>query len=164
MLLWKLGRKNPALLGRKVDVKGEFSPNAMVAALRGAARSQDELGLFWDRDTVAFYGDPAWRATCSGERRELDAVAKNGTITLRFLRETTFPDSPDHKDFRPVCVLLPSPAPDGARLVDAVSGKPLDGAIVTESFALLPLPGRHEKGEERVFRMETKNSRKGRQG
>jgi hypothetical protein len=23
---------------------------------------QDDLGLHWDRDTLAFYGDPAWEA------------------------------------------------------------------------------------------------------
>lgn len=156
ILLWKLGRKNPALLAKSVDAKGEFSPKAMIAALRGSIRSQDELGLFWDRDTVAFYGDPAWRVACPEERRDIETVVKGNKITLRFLRGKTFPDSLDHKDMRPVGVFLPSPPPAGSQIAAFDTGKPVDGAVVTESFALLPLTGRHEKGEELNFKIEKK--------
>ena len=156
ILLWKLGRKNPALLEKGVDAKGEFSPKAMIAALRGVVRSQDELGLFWDRDTVAFYGDPAWRVTCPENRRDMETSVIGNRITLRFLRERTFPDSLDHKDMRPVGVFLPVPPPDGVRIVATATGKPVDGAVVTESFALLPVTGRHEKGEVLNFAIEKK--------
>ena len=161
LLLWKLGRKNPSLLKKVVDAKGEFSPKAMVEGLRGSVRSQDEFGLFWDRDTVAFYGDPAWRVTCPEERKNVETAVRGDRIEVRFLRETAFPDSPDSKEMKPVAVFLPEPPQPGTQVVEAGTGKPVDGAVVTESFALLPVLGRRAAGESLNFKLETKNNRKG---
>ena len=156
ILLWKIGRKNPALLQRSIDANGNFSPKAMVASLKGVVRSHDELGLFWDRDTVAFYGDPAWRVTCPEKMRGIEAVAKGNAITIRFLRENKFPDSLDHKDMKPMPVTLAVPPPKDSCIVAAKTGAPVDGAVVTELFALVPVTGRHEAGEELHFRIERK--------
>lgn len=152
ILLWKLGRMNPALVERRLDAKGKFSPGAVSASLKGVVRSHDEFGLFWDRDAMAFYGDPAWRATCQENRRGMDVSVKGDEIKIRFLRKTDFPDSPDHKDMRPVAAMLPTPPPKGAWLADAGTGAPVGGAVVTELFALIPVTGRHEAGEVLRYR------------
>jgi len=52
--------------------------------LRGEIGSQDGVGLLFDRDAVAFYGDPAWRATMAdGERfYEQTLSEKDGIYTF----------------------------------------------------------------------------------
>jgi zinc protease len=41
--------------------------------------TKDSLGLLWDRDVVAFYGDPAWDARMPAGRQ----VAKAGARSIR---------------------------------------------------------------------------------
>ena len=151
ILLWALGQSNAKLRDLKIDPKGDFDIRAFLQKLEVKPRGQDETGMIWDRDTVAFYGDPAWRVTYPEKRRDIDITHEKNTITLRFLREVGFPDKSRRKDYRPVAVLLDTPLPQGAVVIDAATGKPLDGAVVTELFALIPLAGNHPQGETLRF-------------
>jgi len=153
ILLWKLNRLNPKLRDRRIDPKGKFSTREMIVSMNGIVKTKDELGLFWDRDTVAFYGDPAWDVRCPEKRRDIDVAIDGRNITVRFLREVKFPDSIDSKDMRPVGVLLSTPS-SGSSIVSANSGAALDGAVVTDFFALMPITGTHAKGETLKFRFE----------
>lgn len=151
ILLWVLGQSNAKLRDLKIDPKGNFDIKAFLQNLEVKPRGQDETGMIWDRDTVAFYGDPAWRVTYPEKRRDIDITHEKNAITLRFLREVGFPDKGRRKDYRPVAVLLDTPPPQGAVVVDAATGKPLDGSVATELFALIPLAGNHRKGETLRF-------------
>ena len=156
ILLWILGRSNSDLRDSAIDPKGSFDTRAFFQPLASKLRSQDDAGLIWDRDTVAFYGDPAWRVTYPEKRRDIDIQLEKNTITLRFLRDVTFPDHIDIKGTRPVGVLLNTPPPKDARLVDAATGEPVPDAVVTELFALIPLTGRQEQGKVLRFALKAR--------
>ncbi|MBP5321920.1 MAG: hypothetical protein J6334_13145 [Kiritimatiellae bacterium] len=147
ILLWTLGQVNGGLRDEPLDPKGPFDVRDILRKLAGKVHSQDELGLIWDRDTVAFYGDPAWRVTYPEKRRDIAIDVVKNEISLRFLRDVTFPDKIDIKGTRPVGVLLNTPPPKNAKLVDAATGEPVPNAVVTELFALIPLTGKQEQGK-----------------
>ena len=102
---------------------------------------RDAMGLLWDRDTVAFYGDPAWRAempkpaTPPPWSQELKESGGKFAFTVRCTADGSYPN-------RPVVQLLPG------RLVDI---KILEGAdrkpVITDNFILLPLKGKFAKGD-----------------
>ncbi|HAZ64416.1 MAG TPA: hypothetical protein DCZ72_12525 [Armatimonadetes bacterium] len=66
-LLARLQHEFPDYAGFEpsADEYEQFGLDSMQRRLelpRGLAGGRELLGLLWDRDTVAFYGDPAWRA------------------------------------------------------------------------------------------------------
>jgi hypothetical protein len=102
---------------------------------------RDEAGLLWDRDTVAFYGDPAWvarldrRAERPFEQRLVEA---DGVFTFEVVATA------DGEWQRFPAALLPRRVRDAAVLEG-------DG-LVTDDFVLLPLTGRHTKGDKHRLR------------
>jgi zinc protease len=100
---------------------------------------RDELGLLWDRDTVAFYGDPAWQARPAERKLAWDqtlAVEGNRcTFTLTANEGGTWPD-------KPLVALLPRRVTN-ARVVKGEDLKP----VVTENFILVPMKGQFQPGE-----------------
>jgi len=102
--------------------------------------SRDELGLLWDRDTVAFYGDPAWQARPAGRKlawdQTLTVEGNRYTLTLTANESGTWSE-------RPLVALLPG-RPAGVRVI---KGEDL-GAVVTENFILVPMKGRFQAGDK----------------
>lgn len=103
-------------------------------------RGRDEVGLLWDRDTVAFYGDPAWQARfpAAGRPWEYTLAETEGRFRLQLTAKR------DGKwGSRPVVVLLPF----RVQHVANVSAPDADHPVVTDDFVLLPLKGPFKKGQ-----------------
>lgn len=110
----------------------------------GAAGKQDVRGLEYDRDIVAFYGDPAWEArmadhpkawdqslTLSDDLYTFDVVPRRGEATFRPINTNG-----SQRGGRPIVQLLPHRVKD----VEIVEGADLN-PVVTDDFILVPNPG-----------------------
>ena len=99
-----------------------------LAAKVGTDVSQDNLGLMWDRDVVAFYGDPLWDARLAPQGPTVHtAVTHDGsryTLTVSADATTTLQ--------KPLAVLLPQRVSH----VRDVAGGDLQ-PVVTGNFAML---------------------------
>jgi len=99
---------------------------------------REALGLLWDRDTVAFYGDPAWEARLKKGECPWEQTLKerNGvyTVTIRARRTV--------KPKRPPIVLFPH------RLgkIVVVAGGEFE-PVITDDFLLLGKPVTLEAGK-----------------
>ncbi|MCP4378881.1 MAG: hypothetical protein GY794_22235 [bacterium] len=102
---------------------------------------KDAMGLLWDRDTVAFYGDPAWRAEMPKPTKtppwsqELKVTGDTFTFTVTCAADGTYPS-------RPIVQLLPKRLVD-IKIVDGTNHKP----VITDNFILVPLEGKFSKGD-----------------
>ena len=165
MLLWALSRRDGELASRKIapedfgdgrgtrgfsqahiDVLADEVVGGMVTRI-----DRDAFGLLWDRDIVAFYGDPAQSVTMPASRRSMNVRVKGSEVEIEFLRDVAFGDLVDVKSARPVIALLDAP-PEGARLVDE-SGRPVPDAVVNDMFVIVPVRGRRTAGERLRFRV-----------
>jgi len=99
------------------------------------------LGLLWDRDTVAFYGDPAFdarpkRRDLAWEQR-LTVDSGRHTLALSCRRGGQWPK-------QPVLAFLP-------HRIDAASVKIIEGdatrPVVTDSFLMVPIKGHFDAGD-----------------
>ncbi|MBN1511905.1 MAG: transglutaminase domain-containing protein [Phycisphaerae bacterium] len=111
--------------------------------------SDDEAGLLWDRDVVAFYGDPAWEARRAPAPpawdQKLDVQGDEYTLTVTARADGQWPD-------KPIIHFLPHRVA-GAHVTHNEELMP----IVTDSFVLVPFRGPRVKGKahEIKFRAET---------
>jgi len=106
---------------------------------RGGEKSlREHLGLLWDRDTVALYGDPAWEARLA--RRDLpwttELTESGGRYTLRITSRK------EGRPRKPLAQILPH------RIADAklIKGKQF-APVITDNFILLAEPGPLEAGK-----------------
>jgi len=119
----------------------EFGPSHAI--------SDDEaLGLLWDRDAVAFYGDPAWDARVAPVRPPAWEAALHVDGTTFTLKVTTNLSGKWH---RPPAAILPYRVAN-PRVLSGARLEPL----ITDDFVLLPLSGEHAEAEvyEVVFEAE----------
>lgn len=120
---------NPRLLGKLAASLGYTRPDDGL---------KDNLGLLWDRDTVAFYGDPAWVARLAPRElpftQELTAKGDLHTFTIRAAKDCT--------PARPPATLLPRRIKD----VVLVEGKEL-APLVTDNFIIVTKPGDFAAGK-----------------
>ena len=166
MLLWALAQVDAELPTRKIAVEdfgnGRSSTKKFIEAHAEVLASgvtggivtgidSTALGLLWDRDIVAFYGDPAESVTFPAERRTLKTEINGDEVKITFLKELNFGKLADVKSARPVMVLAETP-PKGTRLVDA-DGKDVPRAVVNDRFVLVPVSGRHAAGETLRYRI-----------
>ncbi len=116
-------------------------------------KNRDLIGLLWDRDTVAFYGDPAWDARLarpsSPNRADLlrslswsqtlDVKGDVYTVTFRAMR--------DADTGRPPAVFLPKRVKN-IKVLEGTEWKP----VITDNFLLLTGVAKFEKGKAYTIR------------
>lgn len=128
----------------------ELSPKARKAGLS----QHDARGLLFDRDVVAFYGDPAWEARMApGQLAWEQALSESDgvyrfEITPRRGEQTFAPISTNgsQRGGRPIFCLLPHRV---AR-AEIIEGSELQ-PVITDNFLLVPNPGTCDA--ERTYRV-----------
>ena len=103
----------------------------------------DARGLLWDRDTVAFYGDPAWtarmapRSTAYNQTLTVSGDTYTLTITPQRGMQSFSPISTNgaQRGWRPIIELLDHRIRD----VHIVAGQELK-PVITDEFVLVPNP------------------------
>lgn len=116
-LIRDLQAKNPRALSFDYDWKpspADKDPQQKMRAFFEAAAAagfdpndRDLMGLLWDRDTVAFFGDPAWSATLDRTkaptpwRLDIENGTEKTTLTVTAIDRTAM------KDARPIGTILP---------------------------------------------------------
>jgi zinc protease len=129
---------NPRLIGKLAASLGYRSWNNDV---------KDNVGLLWDRDTVAFYGDPAWEARLASRTLPFDQklTVENGVYTFQI------DASQDCSAARQPAMLLPH----RIKQVEILQGEQF-APLVTDNFIILMKPGEFERGKTYrvVFRAE----------
>lgn len=103
-------------------------------------KSSDSRGLLWDRDTVAFYGDPAWNATLRALPKAFDQSLTiqedvyTLTVTPRTGNQSYEPINTNgsQRGGRPILEFLPHRIGD----VTIVKGQELN-PVITDDFVLI---------------------------
>jgi zinc protease len=118
---------------------------------------QDAKGLLFDRDIVAFYGDPAWQAKMAdGKKNWKQGLSRNGNEFTFTITPTAGPDSykPVNKNgvqrgFRPFVEFFDRRLRD-VRIVSGSEYNP----VITDTFILVPNPSpdQEAKSIQVVFR------------
>jgi len=106
---------------------------------------KENVGLLWDRDTVAFYGDPAWEARLAPRELpfEKELTFKDDIYTFRITANK------DCKPSRGPAMFLPHRVED----IKILEGQALS-PLITDNFIMLTKPGEFKQGKtyEVVFR------------
>jgi hypothetical protein len=140
-LVHKLVTKYPRQAAIDFDSYDKKAPGRLVK--RHSIAGRDLLGALWDRDCVAFYGDPGWEARMPPERPawtwRLEAARGEYRFTLRALKDGKWGN-------RPVMVFLP----ERLSHVSGVKHKLTRAPTVTDDFVLVPIQGEFAAGEEHV--------------
>lgn len=146
--------KNDSQSNAKVTVHSR-KPSAYARKLR--LGSNDTRGLLFDRDIVAFYGDPAWQAKMAdGKRNWKQALTRKGdeysfsiTPTLGSASYAPVNENGVQRGYRPFITFFDQ------RLAKAeiVSGQELN-PVITDTFILVPNPPSNKPARpiEVVFR------------
>ena len=101
---------------------------------------KDLAGLLWDRDTVAFYGDPLWQARMPASNQPFTTEFSPGqagryTFTIRATAQGNWPS-------RPITAFLPE------RLANPhVTAGAEHQPVLTENFIMVPLKGPCKTGD-----------------
>jgi zinc protease len=141
-LVHQLATRFPDALAAMPDA---YDSEDIAALASGVAKGdRDALGLLWDRDTVAFYGDPAWVAAyaCTAPAFGYRLEENGGVWTLRVtvLKEG---GSRDPKwGVRPFLALLP----ERVTGIREVTCDQQAAPVVTDRFVLVPMDGAQAKG------------------
>jgi zinc protease len=124
--------------------------HALVNRLESGDAGSDARGLEYDRDIVAFYGDPAWEARMADGPKAWDQKLKveDGSYTLEImprLGESTFRPvntNGSQRGGRPIVQFLPQRVRD----IEIVEGKDLR-PVITDDFVLIPNPRESRPGQ-----------------
>ena len=135
--------------GRYTLTEAFFANNhALIHRLRDSATPQRDLrGLAFDRDVVAFYGDPKWSAKMAeGKRAYGQKLTRSGdtytfTITPKQGAKSfeTVNNNGSQRGGRPIVAFLPNRVTD----VQIIKGGQLSPEI-TDDFILVPRPKQHD--------------------
>ena len=117
--------------------------HALVHRLESGQAPRDAKGLTFDRDVVAFYGDPAWEARMARGTLQFDQALteQDGVFTLTITpRDGPRSFAPvntngSQRGGRPIVAFLPRRLAD-AEIVAGNEWRP----VVTDDFVLVPLP------------------------
>ena len=153
----------PGLASDELDDKGQTqSPIRIAEAARAAALNADDArGLLYDRDTLAFYGDPAWAARMADRPKAWNQTLTetNGTWTFNISPnrgERTFTPinlNGSQRGGRPIIQFLPCRLKD-ASVIDGADLNP----VIADTFILVPNPRKCDptKHYRVVFRAKTR--------
>ena len=116
---------------------------ALIHRLETDAAPRDEKGLAFDRDVVAFYGDPAWEARMAPGPLQFDQTLTeaDGVYTLTITPRdgprsfTPVNTNGSQRGGRPMVQFLPRRLAD----IELVSGEQWQ-PVITDTFILVPLP------------------------
>ena len=129
---------------------GHFSLEENASASRKKKQSpemKDNLGLLYDRDVLAFYGDPAWEARMAPHELPFThkLTEKDGIYTFSIVV------SEDCEPRHPPAMLLP----ERLKNIEVIEGKELS-PLITDNFIMLMEPGKFEEGKtyDVVFKAE----------
>lgn len=154
-LLHRLETNFPGLAGTEAQAINEKIEETQQSRNHGLT-ANDARGLLYDRDTVAFYGDPAWQAIMAPDvcAFDLDFTQQGNRYVLKIKPR-------DKKSFeavntngsqrggRPIVRLFP-------QRIDVKSLKIVAGAelapMITDNFLLVPLP--EKSAPEQAYRVE----------
>ena len=141
-LIHRLKTYFPELLEK--DSEAQLSPVVGEAAKAAGLTAEDARGLLYDRDVVAFYGDPAWEARMADRPKYFEQTLSEtkGTFTFE-IKPNRGADSfkavnsnGSQRGGRPFIAFFP-------KRLGAV--KILEGAglnpVITDNFILVPHPG-----------------------
>lgn len=99
----------------------------------GGLGDKDEAGLLYDRDVVAFYGDPALRVMAgAGTKNPVGLTLKNDKGLCTFKAAV----ARDATGGSPICMVLPKRMPGKIEIVSGQEFQP----VVTDDFILLMKP------------------------
>lgn len=155
-LIHRLGIYFPELLDASIDANARTSANIVVSpsAKDAGLTAQDGRGLLYDRDVLAFYGDPAWEArlakTETGWTQKLTRRGDTWTLEIEPQKgarsfELLDPNG-SQRGGRPIIHYLPCRA-SAAQLLEGAEFKP----VITDDFVLVPMPAQFQ--QERPFRV-----------
>ncbi len=121
----------------RFDLEADPGLIGKLAAEHGI-QDREELGLLWDRDTVAFYGDPAWEARLAPRPLAWrETVTETGGVYT-----FTVAADRDAEPKRPPMAFLPHRVKD-VRILEGADLAP----VVTDNFILLGKPAKFERGK-----------------
>lgn len=145
-----------------VDDEQAFTGPLPAAASKAGLNWNDARGLLFDRDVVAFYGDPAWVArlaagslsweqqlTVTDDQYCFEVKPLRGADSFRPLNVNG-----SQRGGRPIICFLPQRIQ--AASVQVIEGSDLQ-PLITDNFVLLPLP--ESCDPERVYRISFRADR-----
>ena len=130
-ILHRTQQINPRLLGVRFN-DATFSPSPIIGQIIDkrieidSQNVQDAIGLIHDRDVVAFYGDPAWRA-------QLDETHAQAPYTINWQDAKHFTITANY-DTKDRCAVWFPTAETGR----GATGCDAPGAVFTNDFILFP--------------------------
>lgn len=155
-LLRRLSIEYPELLKVNPTKYGMQSVVQEIVQATNGKFTQDMLGLLWDRDAVAFYGDPAWQAHYDFSKRSVDyQLEQNGKIwklTGTFRKDHTVPAT-QHRPTRPFIFFFPNRLNAPQLITNGTTPK---GIVLTDLFVMVPFDEVKKEGETFSFSFQTK--------
>jgi hypothetical protein len=145
-LTYRLATYFPELLNKDLTAQEVETLPVKVTARAAAAglTADDARGLLYDRDTVAFYGDPAWDARMADEPKSFGQTlkVKGGTYTFTITPNRgadsfkAVDTSGSQRGGRPFIAFLPQRV-HGVKIISGAELNP----VITGNFILVPNPG-----------------------
>ena len=161
-LIQRLQTYFPELVDAPFDPMSKATPAIKVSAAARAAglKEQDGLGLLYDRDALAFYGDPAWAARLAPKptawEQSLSLTDSLWTFAIHPMQGegsfTSGDGNGSQRGGRPIIQLLPEPL-DNIQVVEGQDLKP----VITRRFILVPNPGKCDSA--RTYRVTFRASK-----
>ncbi len=148
----EVARAEVGSAGQLNAMRSKIKPSAEATKL--GLRAQDGLGLLFDRDAVAFYGDPAWQAKmASGECAYAQELThKDGVYTFDItpnIGAKSFDPvntNGSQRGWRPIVGFFPKRLKD----IEVVEGADLK-PVIADDFILVPNPRKCDP--ERKYRV-----------
>lgn len=147
----------PELTGRLISPGSRSLPSAKPneLGLNLGLTDFDSQGLLWDRDTVAFYGDPAWKSVMADlpKAYEQSLTMENGihTLTITPMKgiESFNPININgsQRGGRPIIEFIPQRI-EKATIIEGEIFEP----VITDDFILVPNHAAKNHGKELVIR------------
>lgn len=166
-MIHRLEKHFPTLVRKKIVDPDQAMAIASKIKLTEAAkvaglRKQDAAGLLFDRDTVVFYGDPAWKAKLADGELAYEQTLKREKSTYTFKvnpmrgKKSFEPINTNgsQRGWRPIVHFFDKRIEE----IKILEGKELN-PVITDDFIMIPNPRTCDSGKEYkvVFNAQTKS-------